>query len=74
MQVLFKLLLTSRLPLSHWQEQVALPSPRSEEKNIAEDIANGADAGERFGTTFAMYQLALGKAWPPLRASVPAFF
>lgn len=45
-QVLFKLFLTSHLPLSHGPEQGTLPSPESEKMNIADDVAKGGVQGK----------------------------
>lgn len=74
-QVLFKLWLTSYLPLSHWPEQVAWPSPEWEKEGTAEDTAKDVGAAEdRYRDHFAVYYTGLSKPWPALGASFPVLF
>lgn len=69
-QGLFKLLLTPHSPLSHWLEQVTWPSPESEKEEVAEDMAKGVGVGQGKDSG---QRTALGKLWPLLGASLPAF-
>lgn len=73
---LFRLLLTSHLPLSLQSEQVTLLSPESEKEDIADDVGKGVNVGndEDLGPLLQSTTPTLGKLWLPLGASVPAFF